>query len=299
MVAGDRLAVHRDLDQRIAIERELERLAHPRVAAERSALRTLAVADIDGDALVADLDDAVDLEAPVALEAGDVGTRQALDEVELPRAQVGEAHRRVDDRQIDDAVEMDRALVPVFREALEHDAVLRHALDKAERAGAHRPGAEPVARGLRRLGRHDHAGAVGEHREQRREWRRQVEPDCVRIHHIHACHWRQVAAAVGAGHVLVALEAELHCRGVELLAIVESDARAELERERPVLTRPLVSGRQLRNHVQLFIEVEQLVAQRGKHDPADEGSRHRRIEDIRVFRQADAQGLALRRANEE
>src|SRR5207253_10129462 len=115
LVAGDRLAVHRDLDQRIAIERELERLAHPRVAAERSALRTLAVADIDGDALVADLDDAVDLEAPVALEAGDVGTRQALDEVELPRAQVGEAHRRVDDRQIDDAVEMDRALVPVFR----------------------------------------------------------------------------------------------------------------------------------------------------------------------------------------
>src|SRR5439155_1177429 len=81
--------------------------------------------------------------------AGEVGPRHTLDEVELPRAEVGEAHRRVHDRQIDDAVEMDRAPVAVFREALEHDAVLRHALDKAERAGAHGPGAELVARGLR------------------------------------------------------------------------------------------------------------------------------------------------------
>ena len=47
-----------------------------------------------------------------------------------PGAQVGEAHGGVDDRLVDDALEMDLSLVPVGREALEHDAVLRDPLDE-------------------------------------------------------------------------------------------------------------------------------------------------------------------------
>src|SRR5712664_1718981 len=69
LVTGDGLAVHRDFYQRIAVERELEGLAHACVPAERILLREVALADIDGDALVADLDDAVDLEAAVAPQA--------------------------------------------------------------------------------------------------------------------------------------------------------------------------------------------------------------------------------------
>ena len=215
----------------------------------------------------------------------------ALDEVELARAQVGQAHRRVDDRQVDDPVEVDRALVPVVRVALEHDAVLRDALDELERARADRLGAELVALGLRRLGRDHHAGAVGQHREQRRERRRQVEPHRLRVDHVDAGHRRQLAAPVRAGHGLVALDVELDRRGVELLAVVEGHAAAQLDGQRLVVGRPFVAGRELRHDVQLLVDVEQLVAQRGEHDAADEGARQRRIEHVGVFGQADAQRL--------
>ena len=76
---------------------------------------------------------------------------------------------------IDDPVEVDLALVPVIRIALEHDAVLRDALDEAERSRADRLGAELVALGLRGLRRDHHAGAVGQRGEQRRERRGQVQ----------------------------------------------------------------------------------------------------------------------------
>src|SRR4029077_4768441 len=126
--ARDRFVVHRHLDERRAVERQLESLAHARVAARRAALAGRALADVEVDALVTDLDDARDLEAVVALQVGHVGSGEALDEVELARAQVREAHRRIDDRLVDDAVEVDLALVPVTRIPLEDDAVLRDAL---------------------------------------------------------------------------------------------------------------------------------------------------------------------------
>jgi hypothetical protein len=67
LVAGHALALHRDLDDRVAIERKLERFAHASVLAERILLREVALADVDRDALVADLDDLRNLEAVVAL----------------------------------------------------------------------------------------------------------------------------------------------------------------------------------------------------------------------------------------
>src|SRR6185503_10479893 len=153
-------ALHRDLDDRVTIERKLERLAHARVLAERILLRQVALADVDRDALVADLDDLRDLEAAVATQARDVRRADALDEIELPGAQVREAHRRIDDRQVDDAVEMDVALVPVLRKALEHDPVLRDPLDEAERPGAHRLRAELLSGGFGGLRRHHHARTI-------------------------------------------------------------------------------------------------------------------------------------------
>jgi hypothetical protein len=44
----------------------------------------------------------------------------------------------------------------------------------------------------------------------------------------------------------------------------------------------------LRNDIELFVDVEQLVAERGKNDTPDISARQRRIEDIGVLRKPDA-----------
>ena len=108
----------------------------------------------------------------------EIGGGDALDQVEPARLQIGQPHRRIGDRQKGDAVEIDRVLVPVVGKALEHDAVLRHPLDEFVGPGADRVIAE-LGAGFGRLGRHDHAGAVAELRQQRRERRRQHELDGV------------------------------------------------------------------------------------------------------------------------
>jgi hypothetical protein len=84
------------------------------------------------DRLVAELVAADDLSRGRA-ERGDVGRVDALDQVERARLQVGEQHGGVRDRLEHDALEMDVRAVPVAVEALDDDAVLRHALDEAER----------------------------------------------------------------------------------------------------------------------------------------------------------------------
>jgi len=90
----------------------------------------------------------------------------------------------VDDRQIDDAVDMDVGLVPVVREFLDHDAVLLHALDELVGPGADRLKSEAVACLLGGLGGEHHAGAVGELGDQRRVRRLERDPDGERIDHL-------------------------------------------------------------------------------------------------------------------
>ena len=90
------------------------------------------------------------------------------------------------------------------------------------------------------------------------------------------------------------LEVEFDRRGVELLAVVEGHALADLKQQRLVVTAPFVAGGQLRHEVELLVEVEELVAQAGEDDAADEGARQARIEDVEVLGQADTQGLGLR-----
>ena len=211
-----------------------------------------------------------------------------------PGAQVRQAHRRVDDRRVDDLVEVDVGLVPVGRMALDDDPVLGDPLDELERARAHRLGAEVGALGLRRLRRDHHAGAIGERGQDRRERRREVELDRRRVDDVDARDRPQLAAPVRAGHRLVALDVELHRRRVELLAVVEDDVVAQLDRQRLAVGAPLVAGGELRHDLQLLVDVEQLVAERREDDAADEGARQRRIEDVGVLGQADAQGLRLR-----
>jgi hypothetical protein len=174
-------------------------------------------------------------------------------------------------------------------------AVLRDALGELERSRAHRVGAELVARRLRRLRRHDHPGAIGERREQRRKRRRQVEPHRHWVDHVDRRHRRELALAVAARHRLVPLEAVRDRGRVELLAVVERDAGPQLNRQRFAVRRPLILGGELRDDRELLVDVEELVAERREDDAADERPRERRIEDIGVLGKADAQRLRGRR----
>jgi hypothetical protein len=50
----------------------------------------------------------------------------------------------------------------------------------------------------------------------------------------------------------------------------------------------------LRHDLELFVDIEQLVAECGEHDTADIGARQRRIENVRILGKADAErGLGL------
>jgi hypothetical protein len=47
----------------------------------------------------------------------------------------------------------------------------------------------------------------------------------------------------------------------------------------------------VRHDIELFVDVEQLVAQRRENDAADEGARERGIEYVRILGETEAQGL--------
>ena len=91
----------------------------------------------------------------------------------------------------------------------------------------------------------------------------------------------------------VARQLVLHRIGVELFAVLELHAVADVDDEmRRVL--PFVAGRQHRHDVQLRVDVEQLVAEAGEHDAPDIGRAESRIEQIGVLAQSDVQDALLR-----
>ncbi len=232
---------------------------------------------------------------PLAL---DVGGEHALDQIEAARPEVREPHGAIDDRQVGDLVDEDFILVPIVGEFLDHDAILLDALDELVGAGAHRMQTELVARRFGRLGRNHHAGAVGELGEQWRERFLQDEPDRHRIDDLDLVDRSQVGLAERALHREVAVEAVLGGLGVERLAVVERHARPELDGDGLAVGRGLLAERQLRHDVELVVDIEQLVAERGEDDAADIGARESRIEHVRILGKADAQvGLCSSRAD--
>jgi hypothetical protein len=171
LVPGLNLAIEDNLIERFTVDGQFERLANPRILSKRR-LGALAIGDIQYDPLIPPPGDGRELETGVFAHGFDVG-RSNFGQVEPARLQIGESHRRVRDRQIDDAVELDSVLFPVIGKALEDNAVLCDALDESERARANRVRAEILARCLRHLGRHHCPCVEGKLGEQRRERRRQ------------------------------------------------------------------------------------------------------------------------------
>ena len=246
---------------RLAVDREIERLPHLGRLAERAL--GLVVADVDGHALIAELDRGRQLELRIGAHVLDVGREHALDQVESAGFQIGEPHRGVDDRQEHDAVDEDVVLVPVVGEFLEHDAVLLHALDELVGTGADRMQAELVAGLLGRLRRHHHAGAVGELRDQRRERRLQHQLDGEGIDHLDMVDARR-APACGTSPACVMW------RSSENFAASASNGSPswnltlgpQLDRHLLAVGGGLVRQRELRHDVELLVDVEQLVAER-------------------------------------
>ena len=208
LIARRELAVEHDLVERVAVDGELERLAHLGVLAERI-LRLIGVGEIDGEPGVGEARTRRELQPGVAAHGRDVGREQPLHQIERAGAQVGEPHRAVRHREIGDAIDVDAVLVPIVGEAVEHDAFLHDALDEAERPGADRLGDELVAGLLHGLRADHHAGAVGELRDQRRERRLEQQPDRQRVGHLDLVDLRQLGLAERALHGHVPVEREL------------------------------------------------------------------------------------------
>src|SRR5919202_5492782 len=140
-----------DLVDRVAVERQGQRLAQLRVLGERRAdvLHGLAepvlVADVDRQALVAERRDVEQRQVRVAADRLGRDRVEALGDVDVARAQVRGARRRLVDDLEDEPTELDLRGVVVVRRLLEDDLVALRAAHELERADAHRVARELVA----------------------------------------------------------------------------------------------------------------------------------------------------------
>src|SRR5262245_2099505 len=89
----------------------------------------------------------------------------------------------------------------------------------------------------------------------------------------------------------IALQVGLYCLCVQWRAVVEDDAWSQLQGENLTVFVPGPFPCQLWSIVQLCIDIDELVTQRGKDDTADERPSLSRIEPIGVLLQTNAQGL--------
>ena len=189
---------------------------------------------------------------------------------------------------------MDIVLVPVVREFLEHHAILLHPFDEFVGTGADRAQPEFVAGLLCGLGRHHHACAVGELRDQRRVGGLQYQLDGEGIDDIDMINGREFRLSEGARECQMPFQRKLCGFRSEGLAVVKLDAGPELDGHFLAVGGSLVAQRELRHDVELFVDVEQLVAEGREHDAAYVSARHGRVKNVRVFGQSDPQrGLGL------
>jgi len=224
-----------------------------------------------------------------SLRTCEIRRRDALDHLQIAGSQVRQPRGRVGDGHELDPVDVDVALVPVVGEPLADDLALGHSLDELEGPGAHGPRAEPVAELARRFRRDHHAGAVGEGGDQRHERLGQVEPDGEIVDDVDALDLADLALAERARHRQMAFDVEAHRLGVERLAVVELDARAQPDHDRAAARGPLVPGGELRHDLEIGGDVEELVAERGEDQAADVGAADRRVEGVGIVVQADPQ----------
>ncbi|CPP92888.1 Uncharacterised protein [Bordetella pertussis] len=273
-----------------AVDRQGQRLAHPLVL-ERIGLGALAVARIEEDLLVTQTRHRHELHAGVVLDLRRVRGVHALQDVQPAGAQIGQAHRGVRNGQEYQLVEVVILGAVVLVELLQHDAVVLHPFDELVGARADRLAAHRGRVALEGLGREHHAGAVGQLRQQGGVGALERQHQGGGIGRLDFLDRGQFALAHAVLQRHGAPQVGARRGGVELAAVVELDIGAQLECQRLVVLAEAPRLRQLRHELQLLVDVDQLVAQRGEDNAAHIGAGAVRIEHVRVFLQADAQVL--------
>jgi len=90
------------------------------------------------DAHITEAERGRELELGVRAHILDIGRKHPLDQIEAAALEIGDTHRVLHDRQIDNSIDMDVVLVPVIGEFLADDPTLRHAFDELVRPRADR-----------------------------------------------------------------------------------------------------------------------------------------------------------------
>ena len=230
-----RLAVHHALDDLVGVDGVGQRLAdalvrgRPRVRAGR----------LVGGVHLMRVDH--ELDRPDGRRGAEEELRVLLDDaaqvgwdvhrhVDLGVLERGHPHRVVGDRLEDHGLDL-RGAVPVAREGLHHDLFVLGPADELEGPGADgspRDRDRVLARVL--LGRVHRGLAQGDVAQEHRPRLLGVDPHGVGIHDLHPVDRRERRGAPQlVGRVGQALDAELDRVGVEILAVVELDAPAQLE----------------------------------------------------------------------
>ncbi len=288
--AGRVLSLPHHLVEGVPVDRQVQRLPHAGVVGERGAevarrvLLAGLVPEVDGDAGVGEPGHARDLEPALLPEAHRVARRHQVRHVDVTRAQVRDPDVVVRDDPEHQPVEVDRLGVVVVGRALQDDPVLGHALHELPGAHAHRRRPELLVE-LPGLGRGDrHPGPVGEGGDQRRERSLEPQPHRQGIDDVHLGHRRQLAAPVAALHLPVAVQRVLHRLGGHRRAVVELDARAELDGDGlPAVGEAGQVGRQLRVDGQALVDVVELLAHVGVHDAAHVALGERGVQDVGIL----------------
>src|SRR3954452_1016538 len=210
-----------DLVDRVAVQREAERLPQLRVFGEWRAdvLHRLAqpvlVADVDGQPLVAQRRDVEHREVRVGLDGLGRARVEALGAVDVAGAQFRRARGGLVDDLVDEPVELDLRGVVVVRRLLQDDLVALRTTHELERADAHRVARELVAELLELRRRHDHPRAIGELGGQRRVRLRELQLHRVRVHDLHRLDRLELAGAARRLERAVPVERRLDRVGVE------------------------------------------------------------------------------------
>ncbi|MNY18938.1 hypothetical protein D3C86_1523470 [compost metagenome] len=147
--------------------------------------------------------------------------------------------------------------VPILGKFLEDDAIVLHALLELVRARAHRLAARIL---VEAGGRHHHAGAVRQLRQQRGVGLRQVQHDGVLVGRVDAGHGGKLALAVAVGQRAGAIQVGLDRGGVDRRAVMEDRVGAQLERQGFIVGADRPGLCQLRHELQIGRDIHQLVA---------------------------------------
>ena len=218
-------ARERRLDEGLAVDRHVERLAHPDVVKRRLRPVQEYLEDVQRRPVE-------DLEVLGALDDDLLARRQLINQIVLPGGDGTHARGQLGNDGEFDTIGIWPVRLPVFLVALDDDLLAVRPTDKGIGAGADRR-ARDVTRGagLERGRRHHHAGAIAEDAGQGGVGRIQLQRHLHRAGDGSGRHGRKVGLDVGFRIGLVALQVEFDRLRIERRAVVERHARTDVENE--------------------------------------------------------------------